>query len=174
MQKKTQRLALCGLLGALALALSALEGMLPPIPGLPPGAKLGLSNLVTMLAAGTLGLPAALAVAVIKGMFAFLTRGVTAGLMSLSGGILSTLMMYCIYKKTHFTWVFIGICGALAHNAAQLAVALLLTGKAALFYIPALLPLSVLAGLCTGLALRMLLPVLGRALHHFERTLDTK
>ena len=96
MRKKSEKIAVCGLLGALALVLALLEGMLPPLPGLPPGAKPGLSNIATMFAAGSLGLPYALAVALVKGMFAFLTRGVTAGLMSLSGGLLSTLAMWLI------------------------------------------------------------------------------
>ena len=155
MRKKSEKIAVCGLLGALALVLALLEGMLPPLPGLPPGAKPGLSNIATMFAAGSLGLPYALAVALVKGMFAFLTRGVTAGLMSLSGGLLSTLAMWLIWKKTRFSLL-------LAHNAAQLSVALALTGRAALFYIPAMLPLSVVCGFCTGLVLRLLLPLLER------------
>ncbi len=162
MRKKSEKIAVCGLLGALALVLALLEGMLPPLPGLPPGAKPGLSNIATMFAAGSLGLPYALAVALVKGMFAFLTRGVTAGLMSLSGGLLSTLAMWLIWKKTRFSLLLTGVCGALAHNAAQLSVALALTGRAALFYIPAMFPLSVVCGLCTGLVLRLLLPLLER------------
>ena len=112
MKKKTERIALIGLLGALALVLGILENLLPPLPGMPPGAKAGLSNLVTMFAAGAIGLPAALFIAAIKGLFAFLTRGVSAGLMSLCGGLLSTLIMGILWKKTKFTPVFIGVCGA--------------------------------------------------------------
>ncbi len=160
MRKKSKKVAVCGLLGALALVLALLEGLLPPIPGLPPGAKPGLSNIVTMFAAGSLGLPYALAVALLKGGFAFLTRGVTPGLMSLCGGLASTLAMWLVWKKTRLSLLFTGICGALAHNAAQLCVALALTGRAALFYVPAMLLLSVLCGLCTGLLLQLLLPVL--------------
>lgn len=162
MQSKAKKIAVCGLLGALALVLSLLEGMLPPLPGLPPGAKPGLSNIVTMFAAGSLGLPYALAVALLKGGFAFLSRGVTAGLMSLSGGVLSTLVMWLVWKKTRFSLLFTGMCGALAHNAAQLCVALALTGSAALFYIPAMLFLSVACGFCSGLVLRLILPALQR------------
>lgn len=160
MSGKSRKIAVCGLLGALALVLTLLEGMLPPIPGLPPGARPGLSNIVTMFAAGSLGLPHALAIALIKGVFAFLTRGVTAGLMSLSGGLMSTLAMWVVWKKTRFSLLFTGVCGALAHNAAQLCIAVLLTGRAALFYIPAMLLLSIVCGLCTGLVLRLLLPLL--------------
>lgn len=160
MQSRSKKIAVCGLLSALALVLSALEGMLPPIPGLPLGAKPGLSNIVTMFAAGSLGLPCALAVAMFKGGFAFLTRGVTAGLMSLSGGLLSTFAMWLVWKRTRFSLLFTGVCGALAHNTAQLCVALLLTGSAALFYIPALLLLSLACGVCTGLVLQLILPLL--------------
>ena len=160
MRGQSKKIAVCGLLGALALVLGLLEGMLPPIPGLPPGARPGLSNIVTMFAAGSLGLPYALAVALIKGGFAFLTRGVTAGLMSLCGGLLSTLVMWLVWEKTRVSLLMTGICGALAHNTAQLCVALLLTGRAALLYIPAMLLLAILCGLCTGLVLQLLLPVL--------------
>ena len=122
MKKKAEHIALIGLLGALALVLGILENLLPPLPGMPPGAKAGLSNLVTMFAAGAIGLPAALFIAAIKGLFAFLTRGVSAGLMSLCGGLLSTLIMGILWKKTKFTPVFIGVCGAFGHNLAQLLV----------------------------------------------------
>ena len=162
MRSKAKQIAICGLLGALALVLSALEGMLPPLPGLPPGARPGLSNIVTMFAAGTLGLPSALCIALIKGVFAFLTRGVTAGLMSLCGGLCSTFMMWLVWKKTKFSLLFTGVCGALAHNAAQLGVSLALTGMAALFYTPQMLLMSVVTGLVSGLVLRLILPALQR------------
>ena len=47
--KKTHEIALSGLLFALAMALSFLEGTLV-IPGLAPGMKLGLANIVVMYA----------------------------------------------------------------------------------------------------------------------------
>ena len=48
MKRVSATVALTGLLAALALALSFLEGLLPPLPFLTPGAKLGLSNIFTM------------------------------------------------------------------------------------------------------------------------------
>ena len=47
------------------------ENLIPPLPMMPPGAKLGLSNLATMYAADSLGLPSALFLAVFKGVFAW-------------------------------------------------------------------------------------------------------
>ena len=163
MRKKAGFAALSGLLAALALTLSMLEGMLPPLPGMPPGAKLGLSNIVMMYAAGTLGLPLALALAVIKGGFALLTRGVTAGAMSLSGGLLSTLCAWALLKRTRASLYLTGVCGALAHNAGQLFIALMLTGPAVAAYAPVLAAASVPSGLLTGTALKLSLPLLRRA-----------
>lgn len=162
MKEKSRRAALLGLLAALALCLSFLENLIPPIPLLPPGAKLGLSNLVSMYAAGSLGLPAALLVAAIKGGFAFLTRGITAGCMSLSGGLLSTLTMWLLWKRTKVSLLLLGVCGALAHNLAQLCVAWFLTSSAVVFYAPFLLLFGLGAGMLTGLALKLTLPALAR------------
>ena len=160
-------LALTGLLGAVALALSFLEGLLPPLPLLPPGAKLGLSNLATMYAAGALGLPYALFLAVFKGCFALLTRGAVAGCMSLAGGLLSTLVMWLTFRKARTSLAVVGVCGALSHNAAQLLVAYAITSTPVTFYLPFLLVFGVLTGLLTGLVLKLTLPplaALGRRL----------
>ena len=173
MKKKAGTVAFTGMLGALALALSFLEGMLPPLPMLPPGAKLGLSNVAAMYAAGSVGLPCALFLAVLKGGFAFLGRGVTAGLMSLSGGLLSTLGMWVLLRKTGASLLLTGVCGALLHNAAQWGIARALTSQAVVFYIPALLVFGVLTGLLTGLVLKLSLPPLqklGRRMGVFDNS----
>ena len=53
--QKTRHIALSGLLFALAMALSFIEGTLV-IPGLLPGMKLGLANIVVMYAGYTQGI----------------------------------------------------------------------------------------------------------------------
>lgn len=160
--RRTRLIALCGMLGALTLTLSALEGMLPPIPMLPPGAKLGLSNIAVMYAVQSLGLAPALLLALIKGLFAGMTRGFTAMVMSLSGGMASTLLMALLLRigKRSFGWIGIGVAGALAHNAAQLCAAACLTTPALLWYVPWLLLFGILTGTLTGICLRVVLPVL--------------
>lgn len=160
-----KKVAFCGILGALAIVLSMFENMLPEIPLLPPGCRLGLSNIVTMFAAGTINLPCALAIALLKGLFAFLTRGVTAGLMSTCGGLCSTLVMWLCLHSKRLAMVGVGICGALAHNAAQLAVACLLTSPATLTYTPVLALFSIPAGAVTGTVLHFALPALKRIVH---------
>lgn len=167
MKKASGRVAFTGLLAALALSLSFLEGLIPPIPVLPPGAKLGLSNIVVLYAAGSLGLPAALFLACLKGGFALLTRGVTAGLLSISGGVLSSLVMWMLLRRTRASLSLVGVCGALSHNAAQLCAAWLLTSAAVVFYLPFLVFFGVATGLLTGLVLKLTLP----PLHRIERYL---
>ncbi len=162
MKGKARPVALAGILAALALALSFLEGLLPSLPMTPPGFKLGLSNIVSMYAAGSLGLPCALFLAVLKGGFAFLTRGAAAGAMSLSGGLLSTVCVWVLLKKTKISFLPLGVCGALAHNAAQLLCAWVLVSSSVVFYIPILLLLGILTGLLTGTVLKISWPALMR------------
>lgn len=161
---QTKRMTLTALLGALALVLSSLELLLPPLPMLPPGAKPGFSNIVTMYAAGSVGLLPALGIALIKGIFAGVTRGFTAFLMSTCGGLLSTLAMGLLlrWKGQPFGLIGVGIAGAVAHNAAQLLVAILLTSPSAIYYAPVLLVFSVVTGTATGLILRAVLPALDK------------
>lgn len=160
----TRRVAFLGLLGALALALSGLELLLPPLPMLPPGAKPGFSNIVTMYAASSVGLGPALVIALIKAVFAGVTRGFTAFLMSASGGLLSTLVMALLFrlKRKPFGLLGVGIAGAVSHNAAQLVVAACITTGAVWYYLPFLLVFAVVTGSVTGLILRAALPALER------------
>ncbi len=156
-----RRTALLGILSALALTLSFLEGFLPVLPV--PGAKLGLSNVVTMYALSSLGLPAALAVAAVKGAFALL-RGGTACLMSLAGGLCSTLLMAAVFplKDRALSFVGVGVTGAVGHNTAQMGMAMLLVDPSLLYYTPWLLLMALAAGLLTGMTLNILMPALSR------------
>ena len=96
-QSAAKKAAIIGLMGALTVALSLLEGLLPPLPSLPPGAKLGLANVIVLLAAWQAGLPSALLLALIKALAVLLSRGGTAALMSLSGGLLSAAMVSLLF-----------------------------------------------------------------------------
>ena len=161
---KTKKVALMGILAAQALALSFLENLIPAVPGLPPGAKPGLANIVTMFTADTFGLSDALVITLIKAVFAFVTRGATAFFMSLSGGILSTLVMCALMKfpKKPVGILAIAVFSALAHNAGQLAAAMFISGTPmlSLGYGPALAVFGIVTGLLTGTILKLVMPAL--------------
>lgn len=162
--------ALGAILCAQALALSFLEGLIPPLPFLPPGAKPGFSNIITMFAAGSIGLPTALAITVIKGGFVFVTRGATGALMSISGGLLSVVAMYFLlkYARRIFGLAGISIICALCHNCGQLLAAAFITGTADIvFYAPALLVFGAVTGTVTGLILKAVIPVLEKQKKYF-------
>ena len=160
----SQKIALFGIMGALALTLSFLEGLLPAMPFLPPGAKPGLANIVTMFAACSLGLPAALYVAVLKALFALLTRGVTAFFMSLCGGVLSAVAMYILFKLNDKIGITgISVLSALAHNFGQLVVSFFLVGSTAVFgYAPFLILFGIISGILTGIVFKILLPAVNK------------
>ena len=156
----SRKTALLGMLTAAAVALSFLESLLPVLPFLPPGAKAGFSNVVTMFAAGFWGPLPALTVAVLKSGFVLVTRGAAAGAMSLCGGALSTLVMW-LCLKGRCSLLITGVAGALTHNLAQLGVAIAMTQTPGLvYYLSALMLFAVAAGTVTGLLLKAVWPPL--------------
>lgn len=162
----TRKIALTGIMCALALALSYLETLIPAYPGFPPGAKPGLSNIVTIFMAGSSGTPFAFFITIIKGLFAGVTRGFTAMLMSLSGGILSTAAACLLFRfaKNKLGYIGISIVCAVCHNIGQLAAACIISGTASLVvgYGPLLLIFAVVTGLLTGAILKAVMPTLAK------------
>ena len=155
--RKVKRLALMGLLFALAMALSFLESLLPALPMLPPGIRLGLSNIVTMYALFVLGPVSGYTIAVLKALFVLLTRGAVAAAMSAAGGIFSVTVMLLLsllpgIKKQY-----------LLHNIGQLVMArFIINNQYVWYYFPVLLAAGLLMGAITGMALRVVLPYLNR------------
>lgn len=169
---RTQKIALLGILAAEALALSFLESLIPAVPGLPPGAKPGLANIVTMFTASIMGFWSAMAITVVKSLFALLTRGFTAFCMSLAGGVLSTIAMVLLlkWKKNPFGIIGVSIVSAIMFNAGQLAVACVMvagTKGLAATYGPLLLLFGIIAGAITGTILKLVMPALRKESKHF-------
>ena len=162
--QKTRHIALSGLLFALAMALSFIEGTLV-IPGLLPGMKLGLANIVVMYALFFMGPRQALVLDVLKALFVFLVSGFTAGFLSLCGGLLSLAVMWVLYYllPVRPTWFILSVCGALAHNVGQLLGAgVIISSSLSLYYAPVMLVLGLVMGALTSVTLRALLPALGK------------
>ncbi len=162
MKKSVLVLCRTGVLSAVALVLSFLEGMIPDLPFTLPGMKLGLSNLAVMFSLELCPLPCAFCVVIIKALFTLLSRGVTAFLMSLAGGLLATLGMYLLVRqrKLSFGSLGIGVWGAFLHNCGQLLVALLLVSDAVYGYFPVLTLSALVTGSLTGLVYYLVMPAL--------------
>jgi len=156
---RTHKLMLSAVLSALAVVLSFLEGLLPPLPL--PGAKLGLANVTVMYALCGASLPCAAGVTVVKALFA-LFRGPLACLMSAAGSVLSLVVMALVHRflRDKLSFVGLGVVGAVAHNMGQWIVSYLLLGSAMTYYAPLLLLLAIPAGVVTGLVLNVAYPYL--------------
>lgn len=155
--------ALGGMLFALAIVLSIAESMISPLFGLPPGVKLGLANIVVMYALFFLGARQALVLVVLKSLFAFLTRGLSAAALSIAGGLLSLGIMLLLLwlSRRQASYLMLSIAGAVCHNIGQLLMAAVwLSTALSLAYAPILLVSGIVMGAITSLSLRALLPAL--------------
>lgn len=163
--RKVKRLALMGLLFALAMALSFLESLLPALPMLPPGIRLGLSNIVTMYALFVLGPVSGYTIAVLKALFVLLTRGAVAAAMSAAGGVFSVtvMLLLSLLPGIKEQYLLLSVFGGAAHNIGQLVMArFIINNQYVWYYFPVLLVAGLLMGAITGMALRVVLPYLNR------------
>jgi heptaprenyl diphosphate synthase len=148
---------------ALIVVLSIIEGSLPPIPMLPPGVKLGLANVVTMFALFYIGKREALGLNVLKSGFVLITRGFTAGVLSLCGGLLSVIVLIILTAlfKDRLSYIILSIFGAIFHNIGQLAAIIVILGTLnTAYYLPVLIIAGIIMGAVTGILLKTLLPAL--------------
>jgi heptaprenyl diphosphate synthase len=143
---------------SLIVVLSLFEGMLPPLPF---HMRFGLSNVVTMYALFFIGRRAAFTLAALKSLSVLLTRGPVAGLLSLSGGILSLCAIALVAAAwTDASYFLLSAAGAVTHNMAQLAAASwLASANLLLFLFPVMAAAGVLAGGLTAALLRVVMPL---------------
>lgn len=153
--KGIKKLIFLSLLVSIGLALSIIETMMP-LPFVAPGAKLGLSNIVILITMVLFGSREALIVGLLKSLvFTLATGSVSSLFYSLSGAILSLLIMYFIYVNFQqaFSLIGVSIFGAVAHNFAQVLVASLMMNNFRIFsYYPILMLTSLFTGYFVGLA----------------------
>lgn len=159
---KSRNIALCGILLALSAGISAAESMIP----LPLGVKPGFSNLPVMYSMSRQGGKYGFAICLLKSVFVLLTRGVTAFFMSLTGGVLSYIVMLILYKKTNVSLMLMSITGALIHNFGQLCAASVIMHTAVFGYSPVMIISGCIAGMVTGAVLKLLLDAMDRVSHN--------
>lgn len=149
--KKTRQLTLCAMLIALALALSYAERFIPLQMVIPlPGIKLGLANIVTLVALYLLGAKSAFLILILRCILGAVFGGSISGLLfSLTGGLLAMAVMTLARRVPLFSVFGVSILGAAAHNIGQICIAMILMRSV---YIGAYLPYLLLVGLFTGFA----------------------
>ena len=150
---KTKDLTIMAILTALAMVLGWVERMIPlelliPLPGM----KLGLANTVTMFSLYWLNLPATMLILTARCLLGGLFNGnVTALAFSLTGGVISMLVMAAAKRSRHLSVWGVSVLGAAGHNCGQILIAMILMHSGAVLgYLPYLLLIGTACGCATA------------------------
>ncbi|MDO5331727.1 MAG: Gx transporter family protein [Bacillota bacterium] len=153
MQQRTnsftsKKLTQCAMLTALALIFSYIEFLVPISIGLP-GIKLGIANIVIVVAIYKLGGSYGFVINIARILLSALLFGnMFSAIYSLCGGLLSLAVMLLLKKTGWFSVIGVSMAGGVFHNVGQIMMAILLVGSGkVLYYFPVLL----FAGLVTGI-----------------------
>ena len=135
------------MLVALAIIFSYVEFLIPINLGIP-GIKLGLANLVIVIALYTLELGDVWIISILRILIiGFMFGSGMSIIYSLAGVVVSLIVMTLMKKINGFSIMGISMIGAVAHNMGQIVVAMFVVENTSiLYYVPALL----IAGLITG------------------------
>ena len=164
MRSKTKKVALLGILTSVALILSYIEAILPPIWSAVPGIKMGFPNIVIIFILYRLGVKEAAIVSFIRiFIVALLFGNVMTLAYSCAGAFLSIVLMAIFKKINAFSVVGTSIVGGVAHNLGQIVVAIFLFDTVQIGYYMAVLAVTgTIAGIFIGIAGAFLLKRLGK------------
>lgn len=148
----TQWIAVTALLIALAMVLSYIESQIQFV-SIVPGIKLGLTNLVVMVALYRISEKEAIVINLVRIILVGMTFGSMFSLLySMAGGILSGLVMILMKRWGKVTMTTVSMAGGIAHNVGQILVAMVvLQTQAMLYYLLVLWVTGIGAGIIIGL-----------------------
>lgn len=153
---KVRRLVYMSLLIALAMALSYFERFIP-MPSNVPGMKLGLANIITVIAIFYFKGKEVFLIVLLR---VILTAAIVGSGMSffysLAGGVLSFIGMLCLHRlaSRFVSTIGLSVLGAVLHNIGQLSVLAFVSHRItiALSYAPILMVSGIFTGIFVGLA----------------------
>lgn len=147
----TKKNAYLGLLIALAFVFSYVEFLVPVNLGVP-GAKLGLANLVIVVALYTLNERDAFVLSMIRIVLVGFTFGNMASMLySFAGGIASFVVMVLVKRMKLLSITGVSVLGGIFHNVGQILVAIWVVNTPSLiYYLPVLLIFGCLSGVMIG------------------------
>ncbi len=154
MRSKTKKVALLGIMTSVALILSYIEAILPPIWSAVPGIKMGFPNIVVIFILYRFGVKEAAILSFIRiFIVALLFGNVMTLAYSCAGAFLSIVLMAIFKKINAFSVVGTSIVGGVAHNLGQILVAIFLFDTVQIGYYMAVLAVTgTIAGVFIGIA----------------------
>ena len=124
---KTKKITFVGLSAALALLLSYVEMLIPPLFAAVPGVKIGLPNVVIIYILYVSGLRSAAVVSITRILLSSLLFGnVMTFWYSIAGAVLSLTIMAILKKTDLLSTVGVSVAGGVSHNLGQILVAVFL------------------------------------------------
>ena len=159
MKDRTKKIALLGIMTAVALILAYLEAILPPLWSAVPGVKMGLPNLVIIFVLYRFGFKEAVAVSAIRLFTVSLLFGNVMTLAySAAGAALSLVLMVLLKKIDNFSTIGVSVAGAVSHNLGQILVAVFLFDTVQLGYYMIILAITgSIAGVFIGIGANLLI-----------------
>ena len=131
---KSRRISYCAVFTALAMIFSYVEAILPINFGVP-GMKLGLANLVIVTGLYYMSEKDVVFISMARILLMGMLFGNGISLIySLTGGILSYLIMILLKKKMNLSVLVISISGGITHNIGQLIAASFVVNNFHIFY----------------------------------------
>ena len=157
------RVAYFGVFVALALIFSYVETLIPFQIGIP-GVKLGLANLIVVIALYKTDVKEALLLSVTRVVLSgFIFGNLASILYSLAGGLLSLAVMALLKKYADLS--IIGVAGGVFHNIGQLVVAAIVVET---YSVTGYLPVLLVAGLITGFVIGTVATEITRRLRNID------
>ena len=156
----TRKIAFVGLAASLAILLSYVEFLLPPLFAAVPGIKLGLPNVIILYVLYCLDVKYAALVSFVRlGISSLLFGNAMTLAYSAAGAVLSLLVMALLKKIDKLSAVGVSVAGGVSHNLAQVLVAMLLLDTPQIAYYLIVLAITgtisgIFIGLCGALLIK--------------------
>ena len=145
---RTRRVATLGVIASLALLLSYVEFLLPPLFVAVPGIKLGLPNVAILFVLYYSGVRDAIGVSFVRVIISAMLFGSVMTLAySAAGAALSLIVMAVLKRSNILSPLGVSVAGAVAHNIGQTVVAVILLDTPQIAYYMIVLTLT---GIVTG------------------------
>lgn len=151
---KTKKLTYMSLMIGYSLILYIIESYMPnPLIAIFPGAKLGLTNIITLTSLVIFGVKDTFIILSVRILMSSIFAGPMSTLLfSIAGGYLSLILMTIALKLDKFSLIGVSVIGAIGHNIGQLIVAGLIINNSMIFgYLPYMLIASIITGVFVGI-----------------------
>ncbi len=156
--KYIRQITTMGMLVALAMVLGFVETLIPINLGIP-GMKLGLANIVVVIALFLFDIKTAVVVSILRIILIAMTFGnMSMMFYSIAGASLSLLSMIAISKIKSFSLISVSIVGGIMHNVGQIICAAFVVRTNGVFtYLPVLMIAGLVSGALIGIVAGLIL-----------------